>query len=264
MGKQQVEAWNQVGVSNFLMYFSVAYEHRHGQLIVFQRTCFANAKFICVILPEGALLWFNVAMYVRNPEIWSSVLSFGPLKYPGDEPKNIVFAIHKKKQFKRNAHTLAQNNHCKFWRGMHLTCKNTPIIPDRKGSVKRPEKNRKGAIAIARARCKELEADPSLSTTVSQIDPTLTGCENRAKRENWKPIVWKQHGGSWVGRIPSQQVDVKWNEIEAGTSLWRPRMISHFSTGVFAGLVLLRSLRPPASYFEKKPTNNLLNQQWNT
>ena len=31
-------------------------------------------------------------------------------------------------------HTLAQNNLCEFWCGMHLTCKNTPIIPDRSGS----------------------------------------------------------------------------------------------------------------------------------
>ena len=37
-------------------------------------------------------------------------------------------------------HTLAQNYHCEFWFGMHLTCKNTSIMPDRNGSVKRPEK----------------------------------------------------------------------------------------------------------------------------
>ena len=37
-------------------------------------------------------------------------------------------------------HALAQNNHCEFWCGMHLTCKSIPIIPDRNGSVKRPEK----------------------------------------------------------------------------------------------------------------------------
>ena len=37
-------------------------------------------------------------------------------------------------------HTLAQNCHCEFCCGMHLTCKNTPITPDRNGSVKRPDK----------------------------------------------------------------------------------------------------------------------------
>ena len=36
--------------------------------------------------------------------------------------------------------TLAQNNLCEFWCGMHLTCKDNPIVPDRNGSVKRPEK----------------------------------------------------------------------------------------------------------------------------
>ena len=40
--------------------------------------------------------------------------------------------------------------------------KHTPVIPDRNGSVKRPEKYRKVSIAIARARCNKLEADPSL------------------------------------------------------------------------------------------------------
>ena len=37
-------------------------------------------------------------------------------------------------------HTLAQNNLCEFWCGMHLTCKNTPVIPDRNGFMKEPEK----------------------------------------------------------------------------------------------------------------------------
>ena len=37
-------------------------------------------------------------------------------------------------------HTLAQNNLCEFWCGMHLTRKNTPIIPDRNGPVRTPEK----------------------------------------------------------------------------------------------------------------------------
>ena len=46
--------------------------------------------------------------------------------------------------FQKHTHTLAQNNLCEFWCGMYLTCKNTPITPDRNGSVKRPEKFRKG------------------------------------------------------------------------------------------------------------------------
>jgi hypothetical protein len=46
-------------------------------------------------------------------------------------------------------HRLAQNYHCEVWCGMHLTCKNIPIIPDRNGSVKWPEKHRKGIIAMS-------------------------------------------------------------------------------------------------------------------
>ena len=45
-----------------------------------------------------------------------------------------------------------------------LRAKNIPVIPDRNGSPKRPEKYRKVSIAIARARCYKLEADPSLVT----------------------------------------------------------------------------------------------------
>ena len=55
--------------------------------------------------------------------------------------------------------TLAQNNLCEFWCGMHLTCNSNPITPDRNGSVIRPEKVRKVPIALAHARCKIFEAD---------------------------------------------------------------------------------------------------------
>ena len=41
-------------------------------------------------------------------------------------------------------YTLAQNCHVEFCCGMHLTCKSTPIIPDRNGSVKRPERKSRG------------------------------------------------------------------------------------------------------------------------
>ena len=86
---------------------------------------------------------------------------------------------------------------------MHLTCKNTPVIPDRSSGVGRwkdPRKHQEATIAIARARCSEFEADPSFQ--LSQLVPTLTNCENRVKRENWKQVVWKRHGGSWVSHIP--------------------------------------------------------------
>ena len=38
------------------------------------------------------------------------------------------------------SHTLAQDCHCESCCGMHLTCKNTPITPDRNGPAKRHEK----------------------------------------------------------------------------------------------------------------------------
>ena len=84
-------------------------------------------------------------------------------------------------------HTLAQNYPCGFWCGMHLTCKNTPIIPDRNGSMKGPEKFKKlpSPWAIAITRCKELEADPSLSTKPnrSHLDRLRKPCKN-AWRKN--------------------------------------------------------------------------------
>ena len=66
-----------------------------------------------------------------------------------------------------------------------LRAKNTPITPDRNGSVKRPEKNWKGTIAMSSARRNK-----------------LTDCEDRANRKIWKQVIWKRHGGSWVGHIP--------------------------------------------------------------
>ena len=46
-------------------------------------------------------------------------------------------------------HTHAQTCHCEFCCGMHLTCKNTSIKPDRNGSVKGPERYQGAASAIA-------------------------------------------------------------------------------------------------------------------
>ena len=49
------------------------------------------------------------------------------------------------------SNTLAQNCHCEFCCGTHLTCKNPPITPNRHGWVKRPEKSyQEATIAIAR------------------------------------------------------------------------------------------------------------------
>ena len=54
---------------------------------------------------------------------------------------------------------------------MHRTCNNNnSVLPDRNGSVKRPEKVRKVTITIAKARCNECEADPSLQLTKRNAD----------------------------------------------------------------------------------------------
>ena len=65
------------------------------------------------------------------------------------------------------SHTLAQNYHCEFCCGMHLTSKNAPIIQlylTGMGRWKDPREIQEVTIAKANARWKEYEADPSLST----------------------------------------------------------------------------------------------------
>ena len=47
----------------------------------------------------------------------------------------------------QNGHTLAQNNLCEFWCGMHPTCKNNPVIPDRKRLMNRSEKDHEESIS---------------------------------------------------------------------------------------------------------------------
>ena len=49
---------------------------------------------------------------------------------------------------KFHTHTLAQNCHCEFCCGMHLTCKSTSIKPDRSGLMKWPAKLQEVTITI--------------------------------------------------------------------------------------------------------------------
>ena len=99
----------------------------------------------------------------------------------------------------QDLHTLAQNSHCEFWCGMHLTCKNAPITPDRNGSVKRPEKNWKGAIAMSSARWNK-----------------LTDCENRA---NQKKIESKLFGNCMVFLGLASSHVRKWSRYVTKASL---------------------------------------------
>ena len=78
------------------------------------------------------------------------------------------------------SHTLAQNCHCEFCCGMHLTCKNTPIAPDKNGSVKRPDKVSRSYHRHSQCKMEKLESDPSPSTKPcrSQIDRLRKPCKN--------------------------------------------------------------------------------------
>ena len=88
-------------------------------------------------------------------------------------------------RIKHESHTCSEQSlRILMWNASYVQ-KNTPITPDRNGSVKRLEKNWKGTIAMSSARWNK-----------------LTDCEDRANRKIWKQVIWKRHGGSWVGHIP--------------------------------------------------------------
>ena len=89
-------------------------------------------------------------------------------------------------QIQHESHTCSEQSlRILMWNSSYVPKKNTPITPDRNGSVKRPEKNWKGAIAMSSARWKK-----------------LADCETRANQKNGMQIIWKWYGGSWVGHIP--------------------------------------------------------------
>ena len=48
-----------------------------------------------------------------------------------------------------HTHTLAQNSHCEFWCGMHLTCKNASVEPDRDWLMTRSEKQCEGNLSMS-------------------------------------------------------------------------------------------------------------------
>ena len=68
---------------------------------------------------------------------------------------------------------------------MHLTCKNTPITPDRSGSKKRPEKKPKRYHRI-----------PSPCPVLDEISWQIATTVQKTK---WKS---NRHAGSWLSRLP--------------------------------------------------------------
>ena len=79
----------------------------------------------------------------------------------------------------KHTHTHAKNCHCESCCGMHRTCKNNSVTPDRNVLVKGPEKYREVTIVVARSRCNKVEADPSLPTKPnrSHLDKKRQQCK---------------------------------------------------------------------------------------
>ena len=115
-----------------------------------------------------------------------------------------------------HTHTLAQNCHCEFCCEMHLTCKNNPLIPDRNGSVRGPEKVSRSSHRHSQCwKLNELENDSSPFRKFAD-------CNNSAAMK-WKT---NRRAGSWLSRSPLTK---NWFGGNAGTSGW-PIQISHSVT----------------------------------
>ena len=92
-------------------------------------------------------------------------------------------------------HTLAQNNLCEFWCGMHLTCKKHSIKPDRKSMKTRSEKN----------------LEVCISTSLLDANRSLPDIKFGLK------IVWKRHAGSWLSRLPLTKKSENCRYVFTGT-----------------------------------------------
>ena len=89
---------------------------------------------------------------------------------------------------------------------MHLTCKdtpvqNTPITPDRNGSVKRPDKVPRSYHRHSQCR-KWLNWKLALPLSTWKLKNQIA---KTVQKKKWPQVVWKRHGGSWVSRCPSRE-----------------------------------------------------------
>ena len=166
-------------------------------------------------------------------------------------------------------HTLAQKHLCEFWCGMHRTCKNTSIKPDRSGWMTRSEKLCEGNLSTSLLdQSNHSDAAHSSSVQIGNSD-----CENRtgievASNGNWK-FGWKtvrkttsrgncsiwtkswssyRHGGFWVSRLATSHCrKLTWKmKFEAGTSKGRLPLISLWLLAVFVGTGTRVTPAPPA------------------
>ena len=87
-----------------------------------------------------------------------------------------VNALLKSVFWHAHTHTRAQNCHCEFCCGMHLTCKNNPFNLTGVGHWK-DLKTVKAAIAIASAKSSELEFNRTISLPNWQIAKTVQNCK---------------------------------------------------------------------------------------
>ena len=127
-------------------------------------------------------------------------------------------------------HTLAQNNLCEFWCGMHLTCKNTPITPDRIEVMNRLEKESKR---------NHLHRPRLDANWIS-----LTDCENRAVIEVTskgfpkRSLVWKllkqRHAGSGLSREPWQQRKEMKSEADPEQQVITTEQVRHWTSPVIS------------------------------
>ena len=113
-------------------------------------------------------------------------------------------------------HTLAQKHLCEFWCGMHRTCKNTAIKPDRSGWMTRSEK-------LCEVNCSDAAQSSSIDI---------------GKR---KQVVWKRQGGSRVSHVPLLKVDIEtvenWMQVRPGDQPGYPKdtiesFVGHSSMGL--------------------------------
>ena len=94
-------------------------------------------------------------------------------------------------------HTLAQKHLCEFWCGMHLTCKNTPVKPDRRNWMTRSERL-----------CEENLSMSFLKESVVLYKQWKIRLRKPCIQGNWKQAVWTRHGGSRVIHVPLLKFEI--------------------------------------------------------
>ena len=138
----------------------------------------------------------------------------GTARTNGAVPPALVLWLGPKEEKERSftsiqmLHThLLRNILSNYWCGMHRTCKNTSVKPDRKWWMTRREKQCRGILSTSL-----LDATVPSDEVGSNSD-----CENRANRRN-QQIVWKRLGGSWVSHVPLQKLDMKLKQVRRWAS----------------------------------------------